>query len=166
MIIRDENPGDIQAIHDLTMAAFENHPISRQTEQFIVKALRDAGALSISLVAEVGGQVVGHIAFSPVTISDGTENWYGCGPFSVLPEHQRRGFGKALLAEGLAELRKLGGKGCALVGDPNYYSRFGFKNYPELIHEGVPPEVFLVLPFTDEVPEGKVVFHGGFQADG
>jgi putative acetyltransferase len=53
-----------------------------------------------------------------------------------------------------------------LVGDPNYYQRFGFKNYPELIHEGVPPEVFLALPFTETVPRGIVGFHEGFLATG
>jgi putative acetyltransferase len=60
----------------------------------------------------------------------------------------------------------MGGKGCALVGDPNYYKRFGFKNYPELIHEGVPQEVFLALPFNKRVPQGVVVFPEGFKADG
>jgi putative acetyltransferase len=63
-------------------------------------------------------------------------------------------------------LKELGGQGCALVGDPNYYNRFGFKNYPELIHEGVPQEVFLALPFTERVPQGTVIFHEGFLANG
>jgi putative acetyltransferase len=63
-------------------------------------------------------------------------------------------------------LKDMGGEGCALVGDPNYYKRFGFKNYPELIHEGIPQEVFLVLPFTEKIPKGIVVFHEGFKANG
>lgn len=150
MIIRTETPADIHAIDSVTIAAFENHPFSQQTEQFIIKALRAAQALTLSLVAEIDGQVVGHIAFSPVAISDGSPNWHGLGPISVLPAYQRQGIGKALMQEGLSRLKALGSNGCALVGDPGFYQRFGFKNIPELIHEGI--------------PQGTVVFHQGFSA--
>jgi putative acetyltransferase len=61
-------------------------------------------------------------------------------------------------------LKEMGGQGCALVGEPNYYQRFGFQNVPKLIYEGVPPEFFLVLPFTEKIPQGIVVFHEGFGA--
>ena len=166
MILRREGVTDSEAITEVTMAAFANHPISHQTEHFIVKALRDAGALAVSLVAEIDGWVVGHIAFSPVTISDGTPGWYGLGPVSVLPAYQRQGIGKSLITEGLSSLKEMNGRGCALVGDPDYYRRFGFRNYPQLVHEGVPPEVFLALPFTDRFPEGIVVFHDAFRATG
>jgi len=166
LILRNERNGDIGAITEITIAAFKNHPISNHTEQFIINALRAAGALTISLVAEIDGQVVGHIAFSPVTVSDGATGWYGLGPVSVLPDYQKQGIGKALINEGLSLLKDMGGQGCALVGDPNYYKRFGFKNYPELIHEGIPQEVFLVLPFTEKIPKGTVVFHEGFKANG
>jgi putative acetyltransferase len=148
MIIRKEKRSDIEAITQVTISAFQTLPISNHTEQFIIKALRTAGALTLSLVAEIDEQVVGHIAFSPVTISDGTKDWYGLGPVSVLPEYHKQGIGKALINEGLSLLKQLGGQGCALVGDPNYYKRFGFKNFPELVHEGVPQEVFLALPFN------------------
>jgi putative acetyltransferase len=164
MIIRNETSADIEAISEVAMAAFRTLPVSNQTEQFIIKALRAAGVLTVSLVAEIDGRVVGHIAFSPVTISDGTSDWYGLGPVSVLPEHQRQGIGKALVNEGLALLKELGGQGCALVGDPNYYRRFGFQNSQELVHEGVPQEFFLALPFTEKVPRGIVMFHEGFLA--
>ena len=166
MILRKETAADIEAITEVTIAAFKNHPISNQTEQFIIKALRAAGALTISLVAEIDGQIVGHIALSPVTVSDGATGWYGLGPISVLPEYQRQGIGQALINEGLALLKDIGGQGCALVGDPNYYKRFGFRNYPELVHEGVPQEVFLVLPFTEKIAKGIVAFHEGFKANG
>lgn len=166
MIVRDETVDDIEAITEVTVAAFDDHPISHQTEHFIVHALRAAGALTVSLVAEVDGRVVGHIAFSPVEISDGTADWYGMGPVSVLPELQRRGIGSALVNEGLSVLKRIGGQGCALVGDPNYYRRFGFRNYPELVHDGVPPEFFLVLPFGETVPHGTVTFHSAFGATG
>jgi len=166
MIIRKETQSDIEAITQVTIAAFRTLPMSNHTEQFIIKALRTAGALTLSLVAEIGGNIVGHIAFSPVTISDGAKDWYGLGPVSVLPEYQKQGIGKSLINEGLSLLKQMGGRGCALVGDPNYYIRFGFKNFPELVHEGVPQEVFLALPFSEKIPQGIVVFHEGFLANG
>jgi putative acetyltransferase len=164
MVIRAETAADSAVITEVTVAAFRNQPFSHQTEHFIVNALRAGNALTISLVAEVDGHVVGHIAFSPVGVSDGTRGWYGLGPVSVLPEHQRRGIGKALIQEGLSSLRALGACGCALVGDPAYYARFGFENSPGLVYEGIPQEYFQVLPFAGEVPQGVVVFHEGFQA--
>jgi putative acetyltransferase len=166
MIIRNETVSDIDAISKVTIDAFQNLAISNHREQFIINALRDANVLTISLVAEVDGKVVGHIAFSPITISDGSHNWYGLGPISVLPNYQKQGIGKSLVNEGLSSLKQLGGQGCALVGDPNYYKRFGFKNFPELVHEGVPQEVFLALPFNEKIPQGIVVFHEGFLANG
>jgi putative acetyltransferase len=166
MIIRKETDADIEAITEVTIAAFDTLPISNHTEQFIINALRAADALTISLVAEINGRIVGHIAFSPVTISDGSKGWYGLGPVSVLPDYHKQGIGKSLVNAGVSLLKELGGQGCALVGDPNYYKRFGFRNYPELIHEGVPQEVFLALPFTENVPQGIVVFHEGFLANG
>jgi putative acetyltransferase len=166
MIIRKETPADIEAITEVTKAAFETLAVSNQTEHFIIKALRRAGALTISLVAEIDGRVVGHIAFSPVTISDGTKDWYGLGPVSVLPEQQGRGIGKSLIEKGLSMLKVLDGRGCILVGEPGYYERFGFRNHPHVSCEGVPREVFLVLPFTDDVPQGTVAFHEAFWVTG
>jgi putative acetyltransferase len=165
MIIRKEKNTDFESITNVTIEAFKNHPISRQTEHFIVNALRSAGVLTISLVAEIDGQIVGHIAFSPITISDGTKNWYGMGPVSVLPNHQKQSIGKALVNEGLSLLKDMGAQGCALVGPPEYYKKFGFKNYPEMIHEGIPQEVFLVLPFNEKIPKGIVKFHEAFKAE-
>jgi len=164
MIIRKETVADIEKIAEVTIAAFNTLPISNHTEQYIINALRAADALTISLVAENNGRIFGHIAFSPVTISDGSTGWYGLGPVSVLPDYHKQGIGKSLVNDGLSLLKDMGGQGCALVGDPNYYKRFDFKNIPDLIHEGIPPEVFLVLPFTAKVPQGVVVFHEGFLA--
>jgi putative acetyltransferase len=165
MIIRKEQNSDIDSITEITIAAFKNHPISRQTEHFIIKALRAADALTLSLVAEIDGRVVGHIAFSPIAISDGATDWYGMGPVSVLPDHQKQGIGKALINEGLSLLKDMGAQGCALVGPPEYYEKFGFKNFPEIIHEGIPQEVFLVLPFNEKIPKGIVTFHEAFRAE-
>jgi len=164
MILRNETAADSEAISDLTVAAFQTLAISQHTEQFIIQALRQAHALTVSLVAEFGARVVGHIAFSPIAISDGSPHWYGLGPISVWPEYQCQGIGKSLIHEGLASLKAIGAQGCALVGDPNYYHRFGFKNNPNLTYAGIPQEYFLVLPFTDAVPQGSVTFHETFSA--
>lgn len=164
MIVRDETPADRDAIAAVTAAAFRDHPFSRQTEHLIVDALRAAGALALSLVAERDGAVVGHVGFSPLTVSDGATGWYGVGPLSVRPDCQRQGIGRALMSEGLDRLRQAGAAGCMLVGDPAYYTWFGFRTDPGLILDGVPPEVFLVLPFGAAVPSGRVTFHPAFGA--
>ena len=166
MIIRKETDADIEAITEVTIAAFKTLEISNNTEQFIIKALRAAKALTVSLVAEMDGRIIGHIAFSPVNISDGTQNWYGLGPVSVLPEYHRQGIGKSLIQEGLSRLKALGAQGCCLVGHPDYYKRFGFKNMPGFVHEGVPPEAFQALTFDGHIPQGTVTFHEAFKADG
>ena len=154
----------MRAITEVTEAAFQTMEISDHTEQFIVTALRKAGALTVSLVTELDGRVVGHIAFSPITMSDGTADWYGMGPVSVLPQVQRKGIGKALVQEGLSQLKGLKARGCCLVGHPEYYRKFGFQNTPELGLEGVPPEVFFALSFDGYVPRGTVSFHDAFRA--
>jgi putative acetyltransferase len=165
-VIRNETIADIGAISAVTIAAFETLEVSNQTEHLIIDALRTAHALTISLVSEVGGRVVGHIAFSPVTISDGTRDWYGLGPVSVLPEYQGQGIGTALILEGLSRLKDLNAAGCCVVGHPEYYRKFGFENVPELTIVGVPQEVFFVLAFHGSTPHGTVTFHEGFKADG
>lgn len=163
MLIRHEKPSDIETITEITKVAFKDHPFSQQTAHFIIRDLRADDALTISLVTEIEGQIVGHIAFSPVTISDGTTNWYGLGPVSVLPNFQGCRIGTALVNNGLDLLKSMESKGCALVGLPTYYDRFGFKNYPQLIHEGVPQEVFIVKSFFGRVARGSVEFHQAFK---
>lgn len=165
IVIRNETVADSGRITDVTVAAFRSLDVSNQTEQFIIEALRAAGALTVSLVAELDGLVVGHVAFSPVTISDGTRDWYGLGPVSVLPEHQRRGIGKALIREGLSRLKDLNAQGCCVVGHPGYYTKLGFRNVPGLVHPGVPEEVFFALALGEHIPQGTVMFHEAFKVD-
>jgi len=165
-IIRAETDADVTAITEVTVAAFKSLEISGHTEQFIVETLRATNALSVSLVAEIDGRVLGHIAFSPLTISDGTQNWFGLGPVSVLPELQRQGIGKALIQEGLSRLKEMNASGCCLVGHPDYYRKFGFRNVSNLVCEGVPQEVFFALSFDGRIPHGIVTFHEAFKADG
>ena len=162
MRIRPERPGDEAEIGATTGAAFAGKTYSDQTEPLIVERLRSAGALTISLVAEEDGHIVGHVAFSPVTLSAGEKDWYGLGPVSVRPDRQKQGIGSALIREGMERLRVLGAQGCVLVGDPGYYNRFGFTADPALKVTDVPPEYFLVLPLQGPVPSGIVAFHPGF----
>lgn len=165
VVIRPETPEDAFAIEEITRQAFASHPHSRQTEHFIVRALREADALTISLVAELSGQVVGHIAFSPVALSDGSVGWFGLGPVSVLPSLQKRGIGRSLVEHGLSLLRERGAGGCVLVGEPSFYCRFGFANHPGLVLPDVLREFFLAIPFDSASPQAEVKFHAAFSAE-
>lgn len=129
-------------------------------------ALREAGQLILSLVAEEGGNIVGHVAISPVTISDGSENWYGLGPISVAPQRQGEGIGSSLMGRALAGLRSLGAGGCVLLGDAAYYHRFGFKPEAGLVLPGVAPEYFQAIAFAAVIPNGTVAYHTAFDATG
>lgn len=162
--IRDERPEDVEVIDEITRKAFATKAFSEQTEHFIIRALRAADAMTLSLVAEIEGEVVGHVAFSPVEISDGATGWFGLGPVAVREDLQRRGIGSALIRTGLARLEELGANGCILLGDPGYYHRFGFSNRSELILEGVPPEYFMALDFGNSRPTGAVCYHPAFNA--
>jgi putative acetyltransferase len=162
--IRKEAPTDVAAIEDVTVAAFLNAAHTDHTEQFIVSALRNSGRLSVSLVADDNGAVIGHVAVSPVTVSGGAVGWYGLGPISVAPEHQGRGIGTQLMEQALAELHKLGASGCVVLGDPPYYSRFGFKAEPSLVLPDVPPEYFQAISFVGPSPSGTVSYHQSFAA--
>ena len=164
MRIRNEVPADAAAIEALIVAAFKNAAHTDHTEQFIVRALRESAALSISLVAEEHNAVIGHVAVSPVTVSDGTVGWYGLGPISVAPEHQRKRVGTHLMEHALAALRALGAAGCVVLGDPGYYVRFGFIERPSLVLDGVPAEYFQSISFSDTFPAGTVSYHAAFAA--
>jgi putative acetyltransferase len=163
---RSATDADVTEIHTVTTAAFLDAEHRSGTEQYIVAALREAGQLSVSLVAEIDGRIAGHVAVSPVKISDGSEGWYGLGPISVLPAFQRQGVGSRLMQSALAALRERGARGCVLLGDPAYYRRFGFAPDARLMLPGVPPQYFQVLPFGDAVPAGTVAYHAAFNALG
>lgn len=162
--IRPEIREDRAVIHALTEAAFREAPHSSHTEQFIVDALRSRGELSLSLVAEKDGQVVGHIALSPVTISDGSTGWYGLGPVSVLPGWQGQGIGAALMHAVLDALREQDAQGCVVLGEPAYYGRFGFRAEPGLVLPGVPPEYFQALCLRPPMAQGEVSYSTAFEA--
>jgi putative acetyltransferase len=162
--IRPEQPADIAGITRVTEQAFREHPHSEQTEHFIIEELRRAGALSVSLVAERDGEIVGHVAFSPVKISDGSQDWYGLGPVAVLAELQHQGIGTALINRGLEAVRALGARGCVVLGEPGYYGRFGFESRPDCVFEAAPQEYFQTLAFGRHAAVGKVSYHPAFDA--
>ena len=129
-----------------------------------MNALRNSGQLTLSLVAEYNNEVMGHIAFSPVSISDQSTGWYGLGLVSVQPEYQAQGVGSKLINEGLAALKDLGATGCVLLDEPEYYGRFGFKADPRLVLENVPAEYFQVLAFSKTIPTDSIVYAEAFNA--
>jgi len=162
--IRNEHAEDMPAIRCVTEAAFRFDPHSAGTEGAIVDALRKAGALTLSLVATRDEEVVGHVAFSPVTIDGQDVGWFGLGPVSVRPDLQGQGIGSALIEEGLTRLRQSGAAGCVLLGDPALYRRFGFVQDPELRYDPAPAPYFLRLSFGPAAPSGSVDYHEGFAA--
>ena len=164
MQIEPERPEDASAIRLLTRAAFKGAPYSQQTEAQIVDALRAAGALTISLVAIVEGEVVGHAGFSPVSIDGVKGDWHGLGPVSVSPARQGRGIGQAMIRDGLERLRSINADGCVVLGSPAYYGRFGFESDPALFYGDMAPGYLQRLIFKGPEPKGEVAFHPGFDA--
>ncbi len=160
--IRPEDAGDEPAIFALTEAAFANMPFSDGDEQHLVERLRADDDLALSLVAEDAERIVGHIAFSRISISDAAQDWYGLGPVSVWPEMQGQGIGGALIKRGIADLRQLGAKGVVLLGSPEYYSRFGFTHEPQVTFPGPPPEYFQALVLDGDLPSGEVTYARAF----
>ena len=160
--IRPERASDEAAIRALVAAAFDGHPHSDGSEPGIVDALRADGDLAISLVAEEGGAIVGHVAFSPVSVSDGCQGWFGLGPAAVDPARQGEGIGTALIERGLDLLRDRGAAGCVVLGDPAYYARFGFAHDPALTYPGPPPEYFQRLVIGNSGAQGVVAYARAF----
>lgn len=165
MLIREERPGDEDAIHELTAVAFEPVHYSDGSEPAIVRALREAGDLTISLVAEIDGVIVGHVAFSPVAIDGVHDGWYGLGPISVAPDRQRRGIGKSLILKGLEMLRERGANGCALVGNPDVYSRVGFVSDGQLTYGDLDRKYVQRLVLAGPAPRGALTYAPAFEPD-
>ena len=163
MQIRPELSTDEKAISTVISAAFLKAEHSAGNETQIVDALRKAGSLTVSLVATENGEVVGHVAFSPVTIDGLSVGWYGLGPVAVVPGCQRMGTGSALIEAGLNELRARGADGCVVLGDPAYYSRFGFEADPKIRLAGVPPNYFQRLILGGPRRTGLVEYHPAFE---
>lgn len=163
MLIRDETADDVPAISRLVTEALLMLPQSTGTEAGIVEALRADGALVLSLVAEENDEVIGYLAASPARIGR-HDDWRLIGPLVVSPSRHRQGIGSALMAEALRRLRATS-RGAALVGDPGYYGKFGFRAFPGLRVSGRPPEVVQALPFDGSEPRGELIHHPAFGLD-
>jgi len=162
VLIRFERPDDADAIHALTWTAFEPAPFSNNTEAQIVRDLRTSGDLTISLVAEEGGEVIGHVAFSPITIGDIEDGWFGLGPISVKPERQRQGIGRALILKGLGLLRECDATGCALIGNPAVYRGVGFESDGKLTYGDLDTRYVQRIVFKGSPPSGVLKFSPAF----
>ena len=160
-----EQPGDEAAIYAVERAAF-----GRPGEADLVDALRAQGAVTLSLVARLEGEVVGHVLFSPLNFEPplAAVKGAGLGPVAVAPDHQGRGIGAELIRRGLETLRLAGYDLVALLGSPAYYARFGFRpaqlwgahcKFP------APPEDFMMVELTPEGLrgwQGLVQYHPFF----
>jgi len=164
MIIRLENSTDAPAIRSLVTSSFRETSQSQGNEAEIVDALRIGGVLTLSLVAEDEGEVVGYAAFSPVTVNAQEVFWFGLGPVAVLTAKRRRGIGAGLIETGLKRLEKLGARGCVVLGDPAYYRRFGFQSDPELRFGTASTEHFQRIIISGSPPHGEVDYHWAFSA--
>jgi putative acetyltransferase len=143
-VMREEAPGDAAAVRRLNTAAFET-----DAEAKLVDVLRAAGALTLSLVAEVEGEIVGHIAFSPVVVDSAQRTFRGVGlaPMAVAPARQRQGIGGKLIDEGLRRLRAAGHRFCVVLGHAEYYPRHGFARATDFgmrWERPVPDDIFFV----------------------
>ena len=162
--IRAECRGDASAIGDVIRTAFFGMPYAAGDEAELVETLRRENALSVSLVAELAGAVVGQIVFSPAQAADGTQPWYALGPVAVVAALQRTGIGTRLVHAGLQAIAGLGARGCILTGDPAYYTRFGFELSPPNVPAGEPPEFFMLKLLGPHRPTGPVLFHTAFNS--
>lgn len=162
MRIRTEQPADDAAIHELTFAAFEPMPFSSGTEAPIIRALRRSGDLTLSLVADEDGEIVGHVAFSPVTIDGVHAGWFGLGPISVRADRQRQGIGRALIARGLELLRQRDAAGVALIGNPDIYGRVGFESDGLLAYGDLDRRFVQRLVLSGPPPHGELKFAPAF----
>jgi putative acetyltransferase len=158
-LIRPEQAGDYSAIYDVTKRAFATMPFADGDEQELIGRFRSAGALALSLVAELDGDVVGQITLTPALAADASPGWFALGPIAVAPESQNDGIGSKLIEAGITWMRGQNAAGCALVGNPAYYSRFGFDAYPALAPEGEPAEYYQILPLRVQKPDVVVGFH-------
>ncbi len=157
--IRPEITADHGAIHELTKRAFAPMPYAGGDEQDLINTLRAGGALTLSLVALDGNDVIGHIAFSPASAADGSPNWFALGPVSVAPERQSEGIGGMLIRDGIDRLKAINASGAILTGNPKYYERFGFLPFPQLAPECEPAQFFMILPLAVPEPISTMSFH-------
>jgi putative acetyltransferase len=163
--IRQEGAKDLGAIREVNVEAFD-----RRDEADLVEALRESGAITISLVAERGRGIVGHILFSPVTVESAETTWtaQGLAPLAVRPADQGQGIGSAMVKAGLTWCLQQGHDVVFVLGHPHYYPRFGFVPSRPLgvrWEKDVPDEAFMVVELRDGALAGRqgiVKYHPAF----
>ncbi|MFQ1702407.1 GNAT family N-acetyltransferase [Loktanella agnita] len=165
MLIRPETDRDINLIRALTDVAFAPMPYGDGTEGASIDQMRIDGDLTLSLVAEDGGEIIGHVAFSPAQISEATGDWYGMGPISVRADRQKQGIGTRLAHEGLAQLKTRGAAGCVLIGRPAVYGPMGFVSDSNLTHGKLDRVLVQYITLNDVPPKGEVTFAPALQQD-
>jgi putative acetyltransferase len=165
MHIRPELPADITAIREVNLSAFEG-----TTEADLVDALREQARPIVSMVAEDNGAIVGHILFSPVTLSSLPDlRVMGLAPMAVLPDRQRKGVGSALARAGITACRDLGYEAVVVLGHAEYYPRFGFvpaSRFGVRSEYDVPDDVFMAMELTPGALQGSgpgtIRYHAAF----
>jgi len=164
MLIRAEKENDQDAVFAVNASAFET-----QAEATLVDVLREQAQPIVSLVAENQGNVVGHIMFSPIILSENPDlKVMGLAPMAVAPEHQRKGIGSALVWAGLEQCRHLDFVAVVVVGHTEYYPRFGFSPSSRFgidTEYEVPEEVFMAVELEPEAlseKTGRVKYHNAF----
>jgi putative acetyltransferase len=165
VLIRAEQPGDWVAVHRVNESAFET-PL----EANLVDALRQQASDAVSLVAEHGGAIIGHIMLSPLTLSEHPDlKLMGLAPMAVAPPHQRSGVGSALVRAGLERCKELGYGAVVVLGHPEYYPRFGFSPASRFgigCEYDVPEDVFMMLelqPGFLDGTSGVIRYHDAFR---
>ncbi len=157
IVIRKETSADHSAIREVNRLAFD-----RDDEACLVDALRDGGYVRASLVAEVDGDVVGHILFTelPIDTEDGIVEALALAPMAVVPSHQRHGIGSMLVQDGLRACAEAGHRIVVVLGHPEFYPRFGFSaKRAEPLKSPFAGEAFMALelvPGALDGVEGKV----------
>ena len=163
LFIRHETPADIPAIRAVNEAAFETG-----AEAALVDALRENGKFTLSLVADTGGEVVGHILFTDIEMEPGGADAriLGLAPMAVRPDRQGGGIGSALVRRGLEYCLELGYRGVVVLGHPAFYPRFGFapaSRYGISCIYDAPDEAFMALSLGDAVlPRGRALYQPEF----
>ncbi|MDD3043438.1 MAG: N-acetyltransferase [Methanosarcinaceae archaeon] len=154
MIIRKENPNDFEKIYELVKVAFQTANVSAGTEQELVNDLRNSDKYipELALIAEEDGRLIGHIMLTKTHITREDEKYETLllAPISVALEYRNKGIGSNLVKHSFTLAKSMGYTSVVLVGDPDYYNRFGFKKSSDfgIVYKGIPEEYVLACELT------------------